>query len=75
MAKIDRDELLNFWHTFINANIATLVITGDMTAKQAKSLANHLTAKLPTGKSYKHTLDLTTPVKAGHIHILHNSSQ
>ena len=75
IAKIDRDELLNFWHTFINANNATLVITGDMTAEQAKSLANHLTAKLPTGKSYKNTLDLTKPVKARHIHIPHNSSQ
>mgnify|MGYP002655794139 FL=1 len=72
---MSRNDLISFWRTFINANNATVIITGDMDIESAKTFANRLTSQLPAGKSYKDALAVVKPAQAKHIHIPHDSSQ
>ncbi|WP_049236036.1 M16 family metallopeptidase [Moraxella canis] len=72
---MSRNDLISFWRTFINANNATVIITGDMDIESAKTFANRLTSHVPAGKSFKDALTVVKPGQAKHIHIPHDSSQ
>ena len=72
---LTRQDLTTFQNRYLVAANASLAITGNLTLKQAKTLADNLTANLPAGQKAA-TLPEPKPLtKAQHIHIPFPSTQ
>lgn len=71
---INQKHLLDFRHTYLVAKNANIAITGNLSLKQAKQVANSITKDLPIGKQARKIPRPKKP-KAKHIHIDFDSNQ
>lgn len=73
--RLRREDLMAFKNQFLTKDNAKITITGDLSLDDAKALANRISAKLPSGKSYQGSIGAPAKPAPRHIHIDHDSSQ
>jgi len=67
--QISRADILHFYQQYYVSNNAILAIVGDITEKQAHTLANALFAALPLGKKAQALPNIVMPMK-GKTHVI-----
>ncbi|MBO1530199.1 insulinase family protein [Psychrobacter sp. F1192] len=72
---IDRKDLTEFQSRYLVAANASLAMTGNLTLEQAKTLAETITKKLPTGKAATALPEPKPLTQTQHIHIKFPSTQ
>ncbi|EKE00615.1 MAG: hypothetical protein ACD_21C00310G0002 [uncultured bacterium] len=68
-------DLQKFYQTHYNPKNALVVIVGDVTLKQAKEIADKITAKLPSGEAAASLPEITQKPQAKTVHIEFPSTQ
>ncbi len=76
LESLKRDDLVNFYRAYYNANDAVVAIIGDVSRETAQEIAEKLTAKLPEEAAPLPTLpQVTLPLQAQNREIPHPATQ
>ncbi len=73
--KIQRAELESFYHAHYSAKHAVVALMGDITRTQAETIAQRLTADLPTGDADAHIPQVMIRIQPSEQRIPHPASQ
>lgn len=75
VAKIQRADLLNFYHTHYNAKNAVVALMGDVTRAQAENIAQQLTGSLPLDGASNRIVPVNLQILASEQRIPHPATQ
>jgi zinc protease len=75
VAKINRDDLQNFYNKFYSAKGAVIAMIGDMTREQANKIAENIISGMPNATEITPIPSITYPTKPVEVRIPHPASQ
>jgi zinc protease len=75
VAKINRDDLLNFYNKFYSAKGAVIAMIGDLTREQANIMVESITSGMPQASELVSIPAVTYPTKPVEVRIPHPASQ
>jgi zinc protease len=75
VAKINRDDLLNFYNKFYSAKGAVIAMIGDLTREQANIMVESITSNMPQASELVSIPAVTYPTKPVEVRIPHPASQ